>query len=83
MVEQLKVLEEDKAKIAQDYLKAQTEALEKSNRAKVETTIKHLLELDLKALLLEAWGTQELPFLIELKRVQYLERLANKQPIQA
>ena len=79
-MENVKVLEEDKARIAQDYLKAEADKINKENAEKLHNSINHILETDLKVLLTELWGSQELPFIVEIKKVQYLERLSAKQP---
>lgn len=77
-MEELKTLEEDKAKIAQSYLLDEAKKIEAEKRRKLGETITHLLNVDLRTILTEVYGSQEMMLFLEIKKIQYLEKIAEK-----
>lgn len=75
MENEIKYLEEDRRKLAQEFLAEESKRLEEEKRKRNEETVKHVLESDLKTLLAEMWESpQALALVLEIKKVQGLQK---------
>ena len=83
-MEEIKPLVEDEksdkemSKLVQDYINKEVEKARKENLEKLKNDINHIMETDIKELTIEFWNTQLLPLIVEIKKVQYLQKLAYK-----
>lgn len=73
-----KLSDKEMSKLVQDYINKEVEKARKENLEKLKNDINHIMETDIKELTIEFWNTQLLPLIVEIKKVQYLQKLAYK-----
>ena len=75
MTDEIKTLEEDKEAVAKEYLEKQAKFMNEEKRRSNAETVRHILDSDLKMLLIEGWDSpQVVSLILEIKKVQYAEK---------